>query len=119
MQEFRFLGWPVYQDTKSVINEVFELTKKFPPHFRYELGGQMNRSAISILLNIAEGSGKHSQKDFSHFLNISMGSLYETVAGFDISRSNNLVSDKQFDDLRIRLLSIARQIGGMKRKLSV
>jgi four helix bundle protein len=117
MQEFRFLDWPIYNDTKIAVNLVFSLTHKFPQYFRYELGSQMNRSAISILLNIAEGSGKRSDKDFSHFLNIAHGSLYETIAGFDLAVSNGLVSESQFNDLQTKLLVIAKQLGGFRKKL--
>ena len=70
MEELRFLEWPVYKDTKRLVGDIFKITEKFPQHFRYELGGQMNRSAISILLNIAEGSGKSSDTDFKRFLNL-------------------------------------------------
>ncbi len=117
MQEFRFLDWEVYQDTKKIIKIVFALTRKFPAYFRYELGSQINRSVISILLNIAEGSGKYSQKDFVHFLNIATGSLYETVAGLDIARDNALISEEDFENARVKLLSIARQIGGFKKAI--
>ncbi len=118
MEDFRFLEWPIYKDAKEVVNLVFALTNKFPQHFRYELGSQMNRSAISIVLNIAEGSGKRSDKDFAHFLNIAHGSLYETLAGFDLALSNRLVSGDQFSDLHARLLGIAKQLGGFRKKLT-
>lgn len=116
-EEFKFLSWPVYRDAKDLASLVFNLTKKFPDHFRYDLGSQMNRSAISIVLNMAEGSGKRSQKDFAHFLNISQGSIYETLAGFDLARDNQLVSEAQLNELRMRLLSIAKQLGGFRNKL--
>jgi four helix bundle protein len=118
MEEFRFLDWKVYSDSKAIANKIFLLTNKFPNPFRFELGSQMNRSAISIVLNIAEGSAKSSKKDFSHFLTIAMGSLYETLAGLDLAKDNGLVDKQKFDSFKVLLLAIAKQIGGMKRKLA-
>jgi|SRR3989344_6612826 len=117
MNDFRFLEWNVYKDSKEIVKSIFKLTIAFPNHFRYELGSQLNRSAISIVLNIAEGSGKSSDKDFRRFLNISTGSVYETLAGLDLAKENNLISEKDFSGLHSGLFNIARQLGGFKKKL--
>ncbi len=117
MNEFRFLEWPVYNDVKQIVQEIFLVTSKFPQHFRIELGSQLNRAVISILLNIAEGSGKSSDKDFSRFLNISIGSINETVAGLDIARDSKLITDKDFANFSDKLFNIAKQLGGFKKKL--
>ena len=116
-KEFRFLNWPVYQDAKSIVNSIFTLTSNFPNHLKFELGGQLNRSAISILLNIAEGSGKNSDADFRRFLSISTGSVYETLAGLDIAHDNKLISRERFSQLHKDLFSLARQLGGFRKKL--
>ena len=117
MDKFRFLEWPVYHDAKRVVHSVFAITSKFPFNFRIELGSQINRVAISIVLNIAEGSGKSSDKDFSRFLNIAIGSIYETVAGLDIAKDTKLISSEEFIFLSQELFNIAKQLGGFKKKL--
>lgn len=118
MDNFRFLEWDVYKDAKAVAKIVFKTAVSFPSQFRYDLGSQINRSVISIVLNIAEGSGKNSDKDFQRFLNIATGSVYETLAGLDLALENNLISLEDFTDLHGRLLSIAKQLGGFKKKLN-
>lgn len=73
---------------------------------------------MSVALNISEGSGKNSDKDFNHFLNIASGSLFETIASFDILKDNNLISEKVFGELVNLGNKISAQLGGFKKKLS-
>lgn len=115
--EFRFLNWNVYQDAKQIVNSIFQITAKFPNTQKFGLGDQLNRAAVSIVLNIAEGSGKNSDVDMNHFFNIAMGSLNEVVAGLDIARDNGLISKGQFDELEIKLIQIGKQLNGFKKKL--
>ena len=51
---------------------------KFPKEERYELTAQLNRAALSVPLNIVEGCGRYTDKDFAHFLDNSLGSVNET-----------------------------------------
>lgn len=90
---------------------------KLPREHRFELSSQLIRSSTSIALNIAEGSGKSSKKDFSHFLDIALGSLYETLANMDILRNNKLITTAEFALGQEKASNIARQLGGFKKKL--
>jgi four helix bundle protein len=117
MNEFRFLDWNVYKNAKDLVKKIYKFTNKFPQNFKYELGGQINRSAISIVLNIAEGSGKNSDKELNRFFNIAIGSINETIAGLDIAYANNLILKQEFEKLVEDLKNIARQLGGFKKKL--
>src|SRR3989344_6588927 len=112
MEQFRFLEWDVYRDAKEVTSQILKLVKALPNEYRFELGNQIIRSSMSIVLNIAEGSGKGSDKDFNHFLNISMGSLNETVAALDVFRDNKLITEEKFQEIKSKLESIANQLGG-------
>ena len=118
MERFRFLEWSVYKDAKSVGSEILEIVKTLPNEYRFEMGNQVIRSSMSIALNIAEGSGKGSDKDFNHFLNISLGSLNETVAVIDIFRDNKLITEVKFQEIKAKLEGIANQLGGFKKKLT-
>ena len=51
---------------------------KFPPEEKYELASQLKRAALSVPLNIVEGCGRFTDKDFAHFLDNSLGSVNET-----------------------------------------
>lgn len=116
-QKFRFLDWQVYRDSKSLFTDVLGIVNKLPQKYRYDLGGQIVRSGFSITLNIAEGSGKATDKDFNRYLDISLGSLYEVVASLDILRDNEIITEKEFQVLFNKSSMISDQLGGFKKKL--
>lgn len=68
-------------------------------------------------MNIAEGSGKNSDKELNRFFNMAMGSIYETIAGLDIAYENKLIQQKEFENLTEKCKNIARQPGSFKKKL--
>ncbi len=74
-------------------------------------------SAFSVNLNIAEGSGKSSDKELNRFLNIAMGSLYETLAAVDMLRYVNMVTEEEFENVLRKVEIISNQLGGFKKKL--
>ncbi len=55
-----------------------DVVNKLPKEERYELTSQLSRAALSIPLNIVEGCGRYTDKDFTHFLDNSLGSTNET-----------------------------------------
>ncbi|WP_411766942.1 four helix bundle protein [Winogradskyella sp. A3E31] len=67
----------VWQKSLKFVALVYELTKKFPEEERFGLTSQIKRSSVSIPSNIAEGCGRNYTKDYSRFLQIARGSLYE------------------------------------------
>jgi len=67
---FRFRQWPVYRAAKAFRKKIRQLARRLPESERYLLSGQMSRAADSICLNIAEGSNKLSDIEFSKYLNI-------------------------------------------------
>jgi len=67
----------VWQDSKEFSVKIYKLTRSFPKTEIYGNTSQINRSAVSIVSNIAEGAGRNSDKDFSRFINFSIGSSFE------------------------------------------
>ncbi|HOK34925.1 MAG TPA: four helix bundle protein [Candidatus Paceibacterota bacterium] len=117
MEKFRFLKWKVYQDAKDLFSLILKLVKKLPREFRFELGSQLIRAALSVVLNIAEGSGKSTDKELKRYLDISLGSLNEVLASCDVMKDNNLITEKEFKEVFQRISDISNQIGGFKKKL--
>jgi four helix bundle protein len=115
--EFRFLDWPVYQDAKILMKDVFQIYNKLPRAISYSLGEQIIRSTSSIILNIAEGSGKSSDPELNKFFNIAIGSAYETLANVDILRDNGYISEAVFQNIFNNVQGVVRQLGGFKKKL--
>lgn len=117
MNKFRFLEWQAYKDSKELMPIVLKIVKNMPKEYRFELGSQIIRSSFSIILNIAEGSGKVSDKELNRFIEISLGSVNETLAASDVLKDNNLITAHEFRDIYDRLYSISSQLGGFKKKL--
>ena len=117
MRTFRFLDFPVYLEAKKFYRGIILLTKNFPREY-WELADQMRRSALSVCLNIAEGSAKRSDKDFNRYLTNSLGSINETVAGLDISQNESLIKKELFERFVTQSEMIAKQLGGFSKKLN-
>ena len=117
MEKFRFLNWNIYKDAQKLYKMIFKVVCQLPKEYRFEIGSQLMRSALSVVLNIAEGSGKNSDKDFNRFLDISSGSLFEVLASMDTLRMNHLVSEEDFKSIFVLCENISNQIGGFKKKL--
>ena len=67
----------IWQKAFEIVISSYKLVKTFPQEELYALTSQIKRAAISISSNIAEGYGRNTDKSFSHFIDISRGSLYE------------------------------------------
>lgn len=83
--KFGFEELEVWNLALEIIDGVYAIADKFPPVELYNLTSQMRRAAISISLNIAEGSGRYHKKDFARFIRLAIGSLLEVVAGLKIA----------------------------------
>ena len=116
MNTFRFLDFEVYKLAKALHQEVIKLTKHFPRECN-SLADQIFRSSLSVVLNIAEGSAKRSDKDFNRFIETALGSVSETVAGLDVVRDHELIDEVKFNELMKLSESIAKQLGGLSKKL--
>ena len=75
----------VYQVSKVLVKEVYELMKRFPSEERFALCDQLRRAVISVPSNIVEGLSRASDKEKHNFLNIAYGSLMETLCQLDIA----------------------------------
>ncbi len=94
---FRFREWPVYRAAKSFRKKIRDLAKKLPGSERYLLRDQISRAADSICLNIAEGSNKLSDTEFSKYLNTSETSLEEVVCCLDLILEDGHISKDEFE----------------------
>ncbi len=115
---FRFLKFKVYQDAKLLHRKIVSFTNRFPREFFF-LRDQLRRSSLSIMLQIAEGSAKRSDKDFNRYLEMGMGSANETAAGLDVSREQKLISLTEYEELLKLCEGVVNQLGGLSKKLLV
>jgi len=114
MKTFRFLDFPVYQEARQYYFVVIKISEQIK--FR-SLQSQIRRAALSVILNIAEGSAKFSDKEFRRFLETSIASMNEVVACLDIMRNEKSISDPVYEKMTEKAESIVKQLGGFIRKL--
>lgn len=79
----------IWQKGFRISVSAINLVKKFPKEEKYSLSSQISRAAVSIPSNIAEGSSRKSAKEFSRFLEISLGSAFELETQVLIAESVN------------------------------
>lgn len=103
----------MYQLAKELHGEIFDLTKKLPREFDY-LINQIRRASLSVVLNIAEGSGKSSDKDFNRYIHNALGSVYEVTACLDVAKD---LTQQDFDSLIARHYALRKQLGSFSKKL--
>ena len=106
------------QALEFVIN-VYKLTERFPKEERYGLTSQVRRAAVSIPANIAEGAGRHSKKEFAHFLSNSQGSASELETELLIAFRLGYLDETNFARLINQLERIGRLITGLRRNVSL
>lgn len=108
---FRFRNFPVYQDARDFRKELKKLTRdKFPKEEQYALTNQLWRALDSILLNIAEGSDRYSDTDFSRFLNTALTSVNEVVACLDGALDDDYINKNNHQKYMTQAEHIARQL---------
>ena len=106
----------VYTVAKELVIRVYALLRMFPQEEQYALCDQLRRAVVSIPSNIAEGCGRETEKDQTHFLNIAYGSLMEVLAQMDVAYDLGYVKKEEFDEIERLVDEEAKMIAGMIRK---
>ncbi len=96
---FNFEDLDVYNKAIDVVSDIYLLTKTFPKEEMFGLTSQLRRAAVSISLNISEGSAR-SKKDFSRFIDMARGSVFECVTILQISFKQRYINNKNFSNLK-------------------
>ena|SRR3989344_4902973 len=113
---FKFEELNVYKEALIFVDYIYRLTSRWPSSEKYVLVSQMVRAAISIVLNIAEGSSR-TGKDFRHFLSISRGSVYECVAVLTIAYKRKYITKNEFDFGYEYCNKLARMLTALKKSI--
>lgn len=115
MHNFRNLR--IWHESIDLLEKIHAITITFPGEERFGLISQMRRSASSIPTNIAEGSSRDSQKEFKHFLSISLGSAYELFTHLEISAKMGYIDENLKLELMNSTTEIERKISSFRKQL--
>jgi len=107
----------VWQESVSLVTEIYVLTNNFPEREKFGLTNQINRSAISIPSNIAEGAGRISKNEFVQFLGYAIASSYELETQMIIACNLKFISIEQKDCIIDKMNMIQRKLHGLIKSL--
>ena len=103
----------VWRKSVLFVTSIYAVTKDFPPSEVYGISNQIRRSAVSIPSNIAEGSARQGNKEFVHFLYISLGSLAELETQLIIASNLEYLLLKDYESLLTNLVEIRKMLLGL------
>jgi len=115
---FRFRDWDIYKDARLLRRDINLLLKKFPPEEKYALTDQTKRALTSVVLNIAEGSNKNTDKDTRLYINRAHGSLDEVVACLDCALDDEYITEMYYKEMLQTADSLAKRLRGFSKHLS-
>ncbi len=117
MHQFKELE--IWKRSRLFCSEVYQMTSSFPSDEKFGLTNQLRRAAVSIPSNIAEGSSRNSNKDFSRFLEIAIGSAYEIETQVLIASDLGFVSTDECEKLVNELAEIIKMISRFRSTLKI
>ena len=118
-QRFRFEKLGVWQDARKINQSIYRLTRKFPREELFAMTSQIRRASTSIASNIAEGSGRNSDRDFAHFLEQAYGSLMEVASDFYLAFDEGYLKESDLEPLFDDLEKLAKRTVSLNRSLFV
>ena len=117
LKMFKFEKLEIWKKAVKFADTIYSATKNFSVEERYRLTSQLRRSAVSISANIAEGSSRSSDKDFSRFIEIAYGSLMEAVSESEIARRQGFLKQDIFTKIYTQAEELSMMLSGFRRKL--
>lgn len=113
MGDFRRLK--VWQLATRMVVELYRVTSRFPKQEMFGLTAQCRRAAVSVVSNIAEGSGRGTPADFRRYILVARGSLHELRAQMHIARELDYLTQNEHQMLEQRIDEISRMLYALAR----
>ncbi len=110
---YSFEKLEVWQAARVLKKSIYQITQKFPREELFGLTSQIRKSTGSITANLAEGSGRASDKDRAHFTNIAYSSALETIDHFITAFDLEYLSEEMYVDHRLKLDEIINKLNSL------
>ncbi len=107
----------VWQKSMDLAMTAYRLTESFPSRERFGLAVQLQRSAVSVPANIAEGHERHSRGDFRRHVSIASGSLAELETHLELSVRLGYLSAEFLGEARLLTVEVGRMLSTLLRRL--
>jgi len=113
MRNFRELD--IWNNSVLLVKNLYVIASNFPSTEKFGLISQINRCAVSIPSNIAEECFRSSQKDFSRFLQISLGSSFELETQIEIAKEVGFLNENASKEIISEINSLQKKIQSLKK----
>ena len=107
----------VWQKAMDVVDEVYRITGAFPGEERFGLSGQLQRAAVSVPANTAEGHATGYTKQYLRHLSIALGSLAEVETLLVIGRRRSYMAEAKLQALLELAAEVGRMLRGIQKSL--
>jgi four helix bundle protein len=113
MPDESFRGLKVWQQSMTLVEEIYSVTRAFPSDERFGLTSQIRRASVSIPSNIGEGKRRKRQAVFLHHLDIALGSQAEVEVQLEIAKRAGFVAAHDYDRIQALVEEVGRMLNGL------
>jgi len=114
-REYGFEKLSAWQNSRSLVKQIYCLTKELPSEERYCLGSQMQRAVVSVSSNIAEGASRSSKKEQGHFYQTAYASLMEVLCQLILCLDLEYIMESEYSNIRESIEKISYQINQLRK----
>ena len=115
MHLYAFERLDVWQVSRAFVKEVYRLLAQFPDFEMYNLTNQIRRAAVSVSLNIAEGTSRNSLKEQSRFSEVAYGSLLEVYCSLLIAKDLGYIDENNLSGISVRIQELSNKLNALKQ----
>ena len=115
MYRYYFEKLDVFKRSRAFANTLYSISESFPKEENFGLTSQLRRAATSVMLNIAEGNSRSTNKDQAQYTTVAYSSLMEAMAVLMLCKDQRFISAQVYFDLREDLNSIAIRLNALKK----
>ena len=115
MHLYAFERLDVWQVSRAFVKEVYRLLAQCPDFEMYNLTNQIRRAAVSVSLNIAEGTSRNSLKEQSRFSEVAYGSLLEVYCSLLIAKDLGYIDENDLSGISVRIQELSNKLNALKQ----
>ena len=119
MPVHNFKKLEVWKKSRVLVKDVYVMSMKFPADERFGIISQIRRAVVSISLNISEGAGRSSDKDFKNFLHNAFGSSFEVENLIFLCLDLNFIGIETHDELLAKISEIQKMLNALIQKFDI
>ncbi len=108
----------VWNNSMELATELYKATENFPSEEKFGITAQMRRTSVAIPSLIAEGAGRTTNKDFSNFLSMALGSCYELETQLLLSKRLNLIKETTCNKIIDDCINVSKMLVNLKKSLN-